>query len=303
MSRDSIVDKGKQKTPAERAGLKIGDKIKVVSLSTSYLGVLERDSVLELTMDDGSHSPRFTVVGGPRVSFHINNHKWVKLEEDTQPTNQDFKVGDKVVCLSNRLSELEEGSIYTVSAVSPCFITIKDKGVYSRNENFKLACPNLPAYGVGEMGGSTTSKCCELETHSHVDECRVNFLKIRPVNLGGSEGHITFNKEINLISKSNQEENIMSSTTQRRVVNVELIDEDSGLDVQHSLVHDFGRVVTEDSDSVTIQELIMNTDVKGILEKHNNTRAKQVDKDILHRTGKKNYLQPVKLKNLRWIIK
>src|SRR5690606_10931317 len=47
------------------------------------------------------------------------------------------------------------------------------------------------------------------------------------------------------------------SNTQRRVVNVVLIDPDQGLPVEHSQVHDFGQIVTEDDDATTIQELIM----------------------------------------------
>ena len=89
---------------------------------------------------------------------------------------------------------------------------------------------------------------------------------------------------------------------ERKVVNVQLIDQDAGLPVEHSLVHDFGAILTEDSHSTTIQQLIVEHPVAQFITEHNAVRAKQVNLDILNRTGNEVFLQPVKLKDLTWKI-
>lgn len=100
--------------------------------------------------------------------------------------------------------------------------------------------------------------------------------------------------------EDNQEENNMSN---RQVVTVQLIDDDKGLEVENSIVAVFKDVVTEDDNQTTIQELIMNSDVHGMLEKHNEKRGNTVNQEVLERTGNEVNLRPVKLKNLRWVIK
>jgi hypothetical protein len=112
-------------------------------------------------------------------------------------------------------------------------------------------------------------------------------------------GELVYNEETNQQIKGD----LNMSNTQRRVVNVVLIDPDQGLPVEHSQVHDFGQIVTEDDDATTIQELIMTGDVQAKLDIHNKVRSEQIDLDILRRTGNEVKLQPVKLKNLKWIIK
>lgn len=98
--------------------------------------------------------------------------------------------------------------------------------------------------------------------------------------------------------------NTMSNTIQaRRTVRIELIDNDAGLDVQHALVAAYDNVITEDDDATTIQELIMNRDIARKLREHNTIREAQVDLDVLKRTGNTVHLQPVKLKDLTWIVK
>lgn len=97
-----------------------------------------------------------------------------------------------------------------------------------------------------------------------------------------------------------QEENNMNNS--RRVVTVQLIDDDTALEVKNSVVATF-IVVTEDPDNITIQELILNEDIKGKLETHNNKRKTTQNLDILERTGSDVKLRPVKLKDLRWVVK
>jgi hypothetical protein len=110
-------------------------------------------------------------------------------------------------------------------------------------------------------------------------------------------------KEAEVTSKlifNQQEESNMSK---RRIVTVEVIDNDPGLDVDHSVVAVFKDVVTEDSNEVTINELLHTGCLVNLLEEHNKIRGEQVNKDILNRTGAKVFLEPVKLKNLDLIVK
>ena len=90
-------------------------------------------------------------------------------------------------------------------------------------------------------------------------------------------------------------------TINRRTAKVELFDEDIAVDVDVSRVGSW-EVVTEDSDAVTIQELILNGEVADNLAQYNDIRVEQIDRDILKRTGNKVYLEPVKLKQLTWYV-
>ena len=101
--------------------------------------------------------------------------------------------------------------------------------------------------------------------------------------------------------KINQQEEV--NMNNRRVVNVQLVDDDKGLDVQYALVHDFGDRMTEDTNDVMIQELIMEGEVSDLIAVHNETRTSQTNLEIQDRTGQTVNLRPVKLKQLRWIIK
>lgn len=91
--------------------------------------------------------------------------------------------------------------------------------------------------------------------------------------------------------------------TNRRTVNVQLIDPDIGLPVEDSLVKDFGLHVVEGDDQDIIQELIMTGDVKEALDIHNMKRAETVNLDTKNRTGAEVQLDPVKLRQLKWVIK
>lgn len=100
---------------------------------------------------------------------------------------------------------------------------------------------------------------------------------------------------------NNQEEH--TKMTNRRTVKIELIDDDAGLPVEKSLVATFDNVLTEDSNEVTIQELLMGNDVGVSIAAHNSIRGEIVNQEILNRTGQVVKLLPVKLKQLRWFIK
>jgi hypothetical protein len=109
-------------------------------------------------------------------------------------------------------------------------------------------------------------------------------------------------EEINPNSNSiNQQEEInMSNASNRRIVTVQVFDLDPALEVQHSLVHVFKDVVTEDTNEVTLAELLHTGELVEPLKSHNELRARQDNKEILNKTGKKVKLEPVKVKNLNF---
>lgn len=92
------------------------------------------------------------------------------------------------------------------------------------------------------------------------------------------------------------------TTTERTVMNITLVDEDSKLPVTKAIVHSFGNIITEEDNQTTILQLIVDTDIKTILDKHNEVRSKTVNQTVLERTGKKVMLQPVTIKDLSWKI-
>lgn len=102
---------------------------------------------------------------------------------------------------------------------------------------------------------------------------------------------------------NNKEETDMSNKTNRRVLNIQLLDNDAGLPVEHALVAEFNGVVTEDNDQTTLQEIISTGEVAERIKVHNEVRSKQLDLAILKSTGQKVNLLPIKLKDLTWNIK
>lgn len=91
--------------------------------------------------------------------------------------------------------------------------------------------------------------------------------------------------------------------TNRTVKTYILMDNDKNLPVEHSLVHTFDNVITEDDDQVTIQQILVDNDIKGILEKHNKKREGVVNQTILERTGSEVVLRPITIKDLDWMTK
>lgn len=100
-----------------------------------------------------------------------------------------------------------------------------------------------------------------------------------------------------------KKEDLKMSVATRRVVDVMLMDNDKGLDVSLSLVAVYKGIVTEDTDAVTVQEVMMNHNISAKLKSHNEQRGKQVDMHIRATHGTEVFLQPVKLKDLTWVVK
>jgi len=125
----------------------------------------------------------------------------------------------------------------------------------------------------------------------------VTVVKARPVKDNPHFYLGEFNAETNNLFNQ-QEETNMSNASNRRIVTVRVFDLDPALDVEHSLVHVFKDVVTEDTNDVTLTELLHTGKLVEPLAEHNKIRTAQDNKDILARTGKKVKLEPVKVKNL-----
>lgn len=102
---------------------------------------------------------------------------------------------------------------------------------------------------------------------------------------------------------ANQQKEEINTMNTRRIVTVQLIDQDKGLPVANSVVAVFNNIVTEDTDQVTIQEVLMSENIAGALKSHNEVRQSTTNLDILNRTGNEVKLQPVKLKDLTWVVR
>lgn len=111
--------------------------------------------------------------------------------------------------------------------------------------------------------------------------------------------------DVNLVIKHfNQQEEIDMSQVTRKVLNFKLIDADSALPVEFSLVHDFGDVVVEDDVETVKQQLLGDNDLKEILKKHNAKRIQHVNLEIQQKTGNTVKLLPLaKVKELTWSVK
>lgn len=102
---------------------------------------------------------------------------------------------------------------------------------------------------------------------------------------------------------SNQETGINTmANTARSIVHVVLIDQDAGLDPSKAMVKDFGQHILQGSQDDLKMELVMNNNMESILNAHNIVRSKEIDLDILGRTGNEVKLLPRKLGELTWKI-
>lgn len=107
----------------------------------------------------------------------------------------------------------------------------------------------------------------------------------------------------NLIIKGTLNLNKTEEKTMRRVVTVKLIDPNPAIEASTSLVGDFGEYITDDSNDILIQEIIMEGEVQEMLDNHNSYLTETVDPSILKATGQRVMMQPVRLKDLKWVIK
>lgn len=78
-------------TPAEQAGLKVGDRIRVIE---NYSGSMEVGSIITLVEDDGSYFPYFLneKTQEPFCWHAFDAHaKWEKIDSSPSYTEEDLK--------------------------------------------------------------------------------------------------------------------------------------------------------------------------------------------------------------------
>lgn len=163
-------------------------------------------------------------------------------------------------------------------------ITWDDDGEYFNNHH-------LPEKQPPKAEALETKK--ELSTHKHTSDHLLDALNTC----------VCIVRQTNDLTKQTEEKQTMSNKTNRRVLNIQLLDNDAGLPVEHALVAEFNGVVTEDNDQTTLQEIISTGEVAERIKVHNEVRSKQLDLAILKSTGQKVNLLPIKLKDLTWNIK
>lgn len=104
--------------------------------------------------------------------------------------------------------------------------------------------------------------------------------------------------------------NKQEESKMRRVVKIEVFDDDKGLPVELSLVGVFNEVVTEDDNDSAIREVLMSggeyepdeLSMSELLQAHNSLREQTINEDILNRTGNEVMLRGIKLKDLRFKV-
>lgn len=99
--------------------------------------------------------------------------------------------------------------------------------------------------------------------------------------------------------QSKQGEKTMSNL---RTLNLTLVDNHPDLKAAEKIVFQQLNYVSEHTDDQTIQQVLMTGDVESALAKHNDKRAKVVDKAILRNTGRDVFLEPVEIWDLKWQV-
>ncbi len=225
-------------------------------------------------------------------------------------TKKEFKVGKWYQC-RNSCQDMEEGKYYQIIRLNnegdeAGFYL--DTGGFRGEQHWYLTRLDInsecdfdpinfkPEDVIVKVAGREVSGWAEEKVATKITLPKARVAGDSDIMLGWD----LVNKHFNILNTTKEESNM---SIQRKVVNVKLIDNDQGLDIQYALVHDFGEIVTEDDNATTIQELILNNDVADLLAIHNEIRRDQVDLEILQRTGNSVNLRDKKLKDLTWIIK
>jgi len=92
-------------------------------------------------------------------------------------------------------------------------------------------------------------------------------------------------------------ENNMSNTT-KNIGTLVLLDSDSNVPEEASIVAQFTDVVYVGTEQDLIHHILLNEDVQGLIDDHNEARSEMINQSILERNGVECYLQPIKFKDL-----
>lgn len=81
----------------------------------------------------------------------------------------------------------------------------------------------------------------------------------------------------------------------RRLVQVFIADPDENVPLEQSLLYSGDQKLTDATD----QELFFEIDIKSILDKHNSSRVKIINKKVKERT---EHLEPAKIRDLKMVV-
>ena len=183
---NKLIEEGLKMTPAERAGLKVGDKIKVLKKGHT----LPYGEIAEFYEDDESTNPWFRSESGIESAFTLT-HDWEKVEENNM--NKEFKamkfwIGDDPE-LSKRVHKLLKGLGYGYKMVESrieekavMLVTTEDGAMWYRedyDENFTstdaeeitidwMRTPTEATRETIELNGKTYIKSELEEALSHI---------------------------------------------------------------------------------------------------------------------------------------
>lgn len=85
---------------------------------------------------------------------------------------------------------------------------------------------------------------------------------------------------------------------QMRVVKVYIADDDDNLKLEQRLLYTGDEKLTDFTD----QELFFEVPINDILKKHNDVRAKTVDKKASDKFGREIFLEPVRIRDLKMVV-
>ncbi len=244
-------------------------------------------SSFELVKEGGNNVSRSNVVNAKEVGSSPPKSPWFNGKYQVNPETSKllqeavFKDGGCWSLLGSNVSFLAEEYLY-----------VDEYGNITWGEDCKLFHDHdLPEKQPPKAKVLETKK--ELPTHKHTSDHLLDALNTC----------VGIVRQTNDLTKQTEEKQTMSNKTNRRVLNIQLLDNDAGLPVEHALVAEFNGVVTEDNDQTTLQEIISTGEVAERIKVHNEVRSKQLDLAILKSTGQKVNLLPIKLKDLTWNIK
>jgi hypothetical protein len=96
-----------------------------------------------------------------------------------------------------------------------------------------------------------------------------------------------------VVTSNNQQETSVT-TVYKRLVRVVIIDPHPSVDVKESTIYDSKEMLTD----LTDQELFFESNIKSLLDKHNEKRVKMVDTEASEKTTTE-YLKPAKIRDLK----
>lgn len=267
--------------------------------------------------------------------YGVNGAGWCKTNFEVVNKDAAFKAGDTVTIIKGSRHEgrsdsvnPSNGVVGTIDRITSEFIHVKwPSGRENCYKSYDLEHIEVVLPIVFKEGGVVKRKA-NLMNSWWKDRCTDNFQRptetftiskmLEHGEMFNIEGFGTFEFKVSAFDLITNEtkivdtlstpiiekkEDLKMSVATRRVVDVMLMDNDKGLDVSLSLVAVYKGIVTEDTDAVTVQEVMMNHNISTKLKSHNEQRGKQVDMHIRATHGTEVFLQPVKLKDLTWVVK